>query len=158
MLGRRLIDLDQEFLRRFGDIGEFIRQSGYQSYKVKNSALVKNTLLEAYDDILFVTSSGFLTEDNPVSAFNANDAVLSASYSVYLLPSRDIEDAVKIVVKRQLSRPFTSDRIREEQVIRERYLIYSGLGDLIVFLAAPPSDIAPAISAHLFLADWHPHV
>ncbi|MCH4904899.1 shikimate kinase [Cylindrospermopsis raciborskii CHAB3438] len=149
LLDRRLIDLDQEFLRLVGNIGEFIRQSGYPAYKAQNSLLAKNIVSETTEGCVLVASSGFLANDNPESALSTNRSILVSSYSVCLLPSRDLEEAVHIVVERQLTRPFTSGRSREEARIRERYPVYAGLGDLIVFSAAPPPDIARAIAARL---------
>lgn len=96
---------------------------------------------------MLVASSGFLANDNPELALGTNKSILESSYSVCLLPSRDLEKAVHIVVERQISRPFTSGRSREEARIRERYPVYASLGDLIVFSAAPPPDIAWVIAA-----------
>lgn len=54
LLDRRLIDLDQEFLRLVGNIGEFIRQSGYPAYKAQNSLLAKNIVSETTEGLSLI--------------------------------------------------------------------------------------------------------
>ncbi len=150
LLKRAFIDLDEEFSRRIGHIGMFIRGEGYEQYKSHNSMLAAELLTEANAPILLVTSSGFLTPDNPRAAFEANERLLAACYSICLLPSRALELAVEVIVKRQLTRPFSRDRKREEEVIRDRYPVYAQLGDLIVFSAAPSSESARAVADRFY--------
>jgi shikimate kinase len=149
LMGRRLFDLDMEFLRRFGDIGVFIRDEGYQGYKLRNSLLAIEITTDADSPIILVTSSGFLTPDNPATVLERNKHLLADCYSICLLPSRDLEKAVEVIVQRQLARPFSDNRQREEEVIRYRYPLYAGLGDMTVFSTAPSSEIASAVASHL---------
>jgi shikimate kinase len=149
LMKRRLFDLDIEFLRRFGDIGVFIRDEGYQGYKLRNSLLANEITTDADSPIMLVTSSGFLTSDNPTTALKRNNELLADCYSICLLPSRDLEKAVEVIVQRQLSRPFSGNRQREEELIRDRYLLYAGLGDMMVFSTAPSSEIARSVASYL---------
>jgi shikimate kinase len=149
LLNRRLVDLDHEFCRRVEDITTFMRREGYERYKTENSALAARIAAEAVRPTLLVASSGFLTDDNPETALKANRSLLEACYSVCLLPSRQLERAVYIIVERQLARPFAREMVREEAAIRHRYDVYSQLGDLAVFSAAPAADIAKAVQRHL---------
>jgi shikimate kinase len=149
LMKRRLFDLDIEFLRRIGDIGVFIRDEGYEQYKLRNSRLADEITTETDSPIIFVASSGFLTPDNPEAALEYNKCLLAACYSICLLPSRDFEKAVEVIVRRQLTRPFSRDRQREEDVIRDRYSTYAGLGDLVVFSTAPSNEIARTVAHHL---------
>lgn len=96
-----------------------------------------------------VASSGFLTSENPPRAIKANRRILAEWYSICLLPSRDLEKTVTIILDRQSQRPFTRDRAHEEQTIRARYPIYEQEGDLIVFSGAPPGDVARALALRL---------
>ncbi len=146
---RQLFDLDIEFFRRIGDIGAFIRVEGYQQYKLRNSCLANEIITETDSPIMLVASSGFLTPDNPEPALERNKKLLAACYSICLLPSRDLEEAVEVIVQRQLARPFSCSRQRQEEVIRDRYPVYAGLGDLIVFSTAPSSEIAKTVVSHL---------
>ena len=149
LLDYRLVDLDAEFGRRIGPIGTFIRDEGYERYKLRNSGLAGRLATEAAAPTLLVASSGFLTPDNPAAALTANRKLLASWYSLCLLPSRDLEQAVAIIVSRQTQRAFSRDRAREEATIRARYPVYAGLGDLIVFSAASPHAIARAIAERL---------
>jgi shikimate kinase len=148
LLGRRLIDLDDEFHRRVGDISNFMASAGYERYKMQNSLLAADIAAEAVVPSLMVASSGFLTPDNPRTALKANLSLLAACYSVCLLPSRNLGHAVSVVVERQLARPFGRGRAGEEAAIRARYQVYAALGDLVVFSTASPSDIATAVARH----------
>jgi shikimate kinase len=146
LLERELVDLDHEFRHRVGDISTFIRREGYANYKIRNSVLAAEIAAETVFPTLLVASSGFLTPDNPEPALRANLGLLEGGYSVCLLPSRDLERAVSIIVERQLTRPFARDRAGEEAVIRARYAVYLPLGDLVVFSTAASRDIANAIA------------
>lgn len=145
LLNRRLVDLDQEFARRNGQIDEFIRVEGYNSYKRLNSALAEEIVISSRCEVIMVTSSGFLTPDNPPRTLESNMRLLAASYSICLLPSRDMERAVTIIVDRQLQRPFARNQAGEEEVIRARFPVYVTLGDMVVFSEASPNDVARAV-------------
>lgn len=149
LIERRPVDIDQEFVRRIGDIDAFIRDEGYQRYKSRNSRLAREITSESPSPILLVTSSGFLTPDNPEPALAGNRKLLASSYSICLLPSRDLEGAVRIIVERQLARRFARDPAREEALIRERYPIYALLGDMVVYSAAAAGAIARQVARRL---------
>lgn len=146
LLKRDRIDLDEEFRRRMGDISDFIAGESYKRYKMANSALAAEIAAEAGSPTLLIASSGFLTPDNPGPALQANRRLFESCYSVCLLPSRDLETAIEIIVERQLARPFGRGGASEEATIRLRYPIYAGLGDLVVFSAASPRNTASAIA------------
>lgn len=61
MLNRYLVDLDQEFGRRHGQIDEFIGAEGYDRYKLLNSVLAEEIAAASEYEMVLVTSSGFLT-------------------------------------------------------------------------------------------------
>ncbi len=148
LLKRRFVDLDDEFRRRIGDITVFMRREGYERYKMQNSVLAAEITAEAVSPTLLVASSGFLTPDNPEAALKVNQSVLDACYSLCLLPDRDLERAVTVIVERQLARPFARNRASEEATIRARLPVYAHLGDLMVFSAAPSRDTASAVARH----------
>jgi shikimate kinase len=149
LLGRTLIDLDGEFLQRIGNIDAFIRAEGYGRYKMRNSLLAGEIVGSATGPALLVASSGFLTADNPPQALEANRALLASSYSLCLLPARSPEIGMEIIVARQLGRSFSRGREREEAVIRDRYPVYAALGDMILFSADSPAEIAQAVAGRL---------
>ncbi|MEZ5904174.1 MAG: shikimate kinase [Geminicoccaceae bacterium] len=149
LLKSRLADLDHEFEHRIGSIGAYIRNEGYGRYKLRNAALARRVAATSSGLTLLVTSSGFLTPDNPPRALGANRLLLERWHAICLLPSRDLERAVAVILDRQARRPFTRDRDHEERTIRARYPVYAREGDLIVFSQAPPRDIARAIAHRL---------
>jgi shikimate kinase len=149
LLERDLIDLDFEFERRVGGIEHCIRVCGYRRYKEMNSKLAETITADTMAPTILVASSGFLTIDNPEQALSSNRRILEACYSMCLLPLRSFEEAVQIIVERQMSRSFGSNRAREEAKIRERYAVYAELGDSIVFSTASSHDIARGVAARL---------
>lgn len=98
---------------------------------------------------MFVTSSGFLTTDNPPEILAANEALLKAGYSLSLLPTTDLEDAVRILVARQMTRTFNAGIAKEETRARERFGIYKAAGDLLICSTANPDIVARQLMPHL---------
>lgn len=149
ILGRHLIDLDSEFCGRVGQIDQYIRSAGYIAYKQANSRLARALADEAPGPALMVTSSGFLSLDNPPETLLENRNLVAEGYSICLLPDADPDLAADIIVARQLERGFSSDAARERRTIGERFATYNAAGDMIVFSAAAPARIAAAIAARL---------
>ena len=148
-LRRALVDLDEAFLERFGDIGAFIRDDGYEAYKLANSGLANTLVAEAATPTILVTSSGFLTSDNPPDVLAANRALLTTGYSLSLLPGLELEAAVAAMVARQMTRTFNAGAIREEAKARARFDTYKVIGDLLVCTVAGPEIVAEQLALHL---------
>ena len=74
-------------------------------------------------------ASGFMTYRDRIHPdyLALRQRVASSPSTFVLLPSLDLETCVGEIVRRQLRRPFARSAEREEQVIRERFFIYSGL-------------------------------
>jgi shikimate kinase len=151
MLGRALIDLDETFLTRIGDIGSFIRDEGYAAYKAANSKLAAALVDQTDSPAVLVTSSGFLTADNPPEVLAANHALLGRGYCVSLLPSVDLEAAVETIATRQMSRFYHEgvDREAHAATARARFMTYWRAGDLLVCSSAPPDAVAQRLDVHL---------
>ena len=146
VLGRELIDLDIQFLNRIGNIGSYIRDEGYEQYKLADSKLACELKREVISPTILIASSGFLTADNPKAALDENHRLLAECYSLCLLPSRDLEKSVITIVERQMTRVFARDRASEEATIRDRYEIYARLGNTVVFSSAPSCNIAHSVA------------
>lgn len=147
--GRALIDLDQEFCGRIGDIDQHIRSQGYPAYKAANSRLAQGLVSSLTGPTILVTSSGFLSPDNSADALARNRRLLARSYSISLLPDADLEIASDIIVRRQLSRGLYTDADKQLHTVRERFPIYKAAGDMLVISAADPCEIAEAIARRL---------
>lgn len=87
LLGRGLIDLDHRFTERFGHIGGFISERGYDTYKIANSRLARETVSQIDRPSILVLSSGFLSPDNHPDILAANKTVATSGYSISLLPA-----------------------------------------------------------------------
>lgn len=148
-LGFALIDLDQEFCQRIANIGLFIRAQGYVRYKTENSALAHALIFPLTEPTIVVTSSGFLSSDNPYDVGQANLSLVRTGYSLTLLPSNEIEQATPIVVERQMRRGFELDRQREEKTFRERFELYKRLGDMVIISSSTAEETASVVATAL---------
>ena len=128
-LGIPFIDLDEQFRVRVGDISDCLKVHGYPSYARQNIQVYVDTLGTFSEDAVLALSSGFMTygiDAHPAYGDICRDIVANP-LTVVLLPSFDYETCVTETVRRQLRRPFRRSAQREEQVIRARFDVYSGL-------------------------------
>lgn len=156
-LGKRLspllklpaIDLDDEFCSRIGNIGDYIRTHGYESYREQNNLLARKLSSKGAMATIWIMSSGFLAGPVPDDIYRDNRTLVESGYVISLMPATDIDEATRIVVDRQMNRGFNLDRHREERKFRERYEQHRNFGDMLVTSAASPSSIADAVHSAL---------
>jgi shikimate kinase len=142
-LGYVFADLDSEFLKRIGNIRDYIKNEGYVAYGHRNTDLFFNLIDEQEKDTVYAMSAGFLLYPEPIEISSRNAKALSElGVSILLLPSQSLEETVAIVVDRVLARRPWLNRERETQKIIDRYPKYLQHGDIKIFSAEPPHDIA----------------
>jgi len=149
MLARRLVDLDDEFRAANGPIDHYMRGAGYEAYKRANSELAQRLAGHSPSSVLFVTSSGFLSPDNPPDILSSNRSLIRTGYSISLLPAADLDAASKIIVARQLSRGFLHDAEKERRTIAARFDLYRLAGDMLVVSSDRPEEIAANLASYL---------
>lgn len=142
-LGYSFVDLDSAFLKSIGNIAEYIEKEGYVSYGQRNSDLFFTLVSEQERDTVYAMSAGFLLYQDPngLSSMNAQ-ALNTLGVSILLLPSRSLEESVSIVVERVLARRPWLNREKETRKIIDRYPKYLQHGDIKIFSAETPSQIA----------------
>ena len=148
-LGLPLIDLDFAFCDAFAQIGQFIGEHGYERYRAENLDLAVHLVEQADSPVLLVTSSGFLTAAPGSDDHRRARALVATGYGITLLPALDIDVATPIVVERQLQRGFGFERESETRKFRERFAVYRHAGDMSVFSAAEPDEIAATVQRAL---------
>ena len=128
-LGIAFVDLDERFTASAGDISSYLRAHEYQAYAAQNIQVYLDTRGSLREESVIALSSGFMTyPDDAHRVYRGLRRQIVASPStVVLLPSFDYEACVTETVRRQLRRPFGRSAAREEQVIRGRFGVYSGL-------------------------------
>jgi shikimate kinase len=132
-LARRLrvtfMDLDECFMARFGDIGEYIDSRGYEAYARENFGLYADFLREGERSAVLALSSGFMTYPLDVHPEYAQrrEEISTSSTTFVLLPSLKFEVCVAEIVRRQMTRPFIRSAAREEAKIRARFEIYAAV-------------------------------
>lgn len=150
------IDVDLEFNSRIENITAHIASKGYESYARKNSELVERLIKEASEPIVFSLPAGFLVHESvPELVAKHIELLHRHGITILLLPSKDPEDTVDIVVARQLARwgvvPGESER---DRFIR-RFNLYIQHGDIQIFSTEAPEAIAKKIETELKLR--HPY-
>ena len=146
------LDLDQEFMARVGHIDAVIRGQGYARYVELNAQLFADLCEELPKTCVVPLSSGFLARDTPAELLAANQARVKATgTSIRLLPSEDRGAATRIVVARQMGRGLNLDEARETAKFARRFGDYLDQGDLRLFSAAPPAQIAAEMARALGL-------
>lgn len=149
LLGRTLLDLDLVFCEQLGLIGPYIAEHGYETYRAANLDLAKRLVHQPHDGVVFVTSSGFLAAPPDSEDRLRARALLDLGYVVTLLPSDDLEEACRIVVARQLRRPFGLVRQSEEVKFRARFPVCRDAADMLVVSQDEPERIAGAMAEAL---------
>lgn len=128
-LGVRFADLDAEFAGRHGNISAYLDTHGYEAYAEQNVGLYADLVGGQVRPGILALSSGFMTYRDRIHPdyLTLRERVAWSPSTFVLLPSADVETCVNEIVRRQLRRPFARSAEREEQVIRERFSVYSGL-------------------------------
>ena len=145
----KLIDLDYEFTKQIGNIGEIINRQSLSYYHQLNSQLFFN-LLKTSENSIFVLSSGFLVNDEGVNALHLK-SLKDSGISILLLPSSDNLESEEITVDRQMGRGQGYIREHEYLKIHSRLPQYLKLGDLQIFSQKSPENIADLIIQKLEL-------
>ena len=107
----KFIDLDEMYLSTIGDIGDEIKQVGYESYAYKNIELYRKIKEDNQDNLVFILSSGFMTYDESIHSNikSIQDDINNHEFSIMLMPSSDKQKCIDVIVKRQMDRKFTSN-------------------------------------------------
>jgi len=144
-IGYNFIDIDKEFCERIALIPNYIDANGYTAYCEANSELVDDLLFDNPENTVFATPSGFLVHENLDHLVNKHLNLISTGTSILLLPTEDIEEAVKIIVARQLKRWDDTTVEIEEDRFRNRFPKYSQYGDIRIYSIDPPANIAKIV-------------
>ena len=151
-LGCAFVDLDQQFMARVGPIETVIRDQGYGRYVELNGELFAALVGELPETAVVPLSSGFLARETPPDLLAANQArVKAAGTSIRLLPCEDVAQGTRIVVARQMGRGLSLDEDREAAKFPRRFADYLDQGDIRLFSAAAPDQIAAEMARALGL-------
>ncbi|MEH6631729.1 MAG: shikimate kinase [Halopseudomonas aestusnigri] len=140
------IDLDQEFCRRLGNIGEYIRLYSYEKYITENSKLLSVLLTSQDDPAVIALSSGFLATDVlPEIVAQNRKLVKQTGTSVLLLPSSEPNKAAQMICSRQIQRGFGLNSDTERTKYLSRVEAYQHLADHQIISTQNPEKIAQEI-------------
>ncbi len=152
LLDCAFVDLDQQFVARVGHIDAVIRGQGYGRYVELNAELFATLAEELPETCVVPLSSGFLARETPPDLLAANKARVKATgTSIRLLPCEDLGAASRIVVARQMDRGLGLDEGREAAKFPRRFADYLDQGDIRIFSAAAPAQIAAEMARALGL-------
>lgn len=147
-LNWRFVDVDQCFLAAHGNIAEFIRDRGYAEYASHNVRLYEQLERDMSAPTICAVSSGFmLYPDNVAPTYPALRRGIEADgFTALLLPSFDLERCAKLVVGRQMSRPYlNANEADEMRKIRDRFPAFMRLNCKRFESDGPPEQVAADI-------------
>lgn len=154
-LNQPFIDLDEQFMKNIGHIGDYIDTNGMLAYRERNTELLADLLNIADQKTVFALSSGFLVPDINPDLVKRNEKLLAKhGRTVLLLPASTPEEAVDEVVRRAMTRPYLNARPKRE---REKYLArhqqyQEYKSDIQIYSAASPETIADLMVDSLLCA------
>lgn len=150
ILSYDFIDLDTEFCNRIENINVYINSEGYKKYCFKNSELFYDLLEKSSENSVFALSSGFLVHENLDKLISKHKQTLKEQgISILLLPSDSLEESLKVVVERQLSRGFNLKEDKEKTKFTRRFPKYKKFGDIKIFSYDIPEIIAKQIEKEI---------
>lgn len=147
-LNWRCLDVDQYFLAAHGNIADFIRDRGYIEYAAHNVRLYEQLKRGTSVPTICVMSSGFMLYPAEVApAYPAlRRGIEEDGYTALLLPSFDLERCAKLIVGRQMSRPYLNANEDDEmRKIRGRFPAFMRLNCKRFASDGPPEHVAADI-------------
>ncbi|OXI18469.1 shikimate kinase [Burkholderia sp. AU15512] len=150
-LNWRFVDVDQCFLAAHGNIADFIRDRGYAAYASHNVRLYEQLKRSTSVPTICAVSSGFmLYPDDVAPAYPALRHCIEADrFTALLLPSFDLERCAKLIVGRQMSRPYLNANDADEmRKIRDRFPAFMRLNCRRFASDGPPEHVAADIERY----------
>ncbi|VWC82885.1 Shikimate kinase 2 [Burkholderia aenigmatica] len=147
-LNWRFVDVDRCFLAAHGNIADFIRSHGYAGYASHNVRLYEQLRRGMSAPTICAVSSGFmLYPDDVAPAYPALRRGIEADgFTALLLPSFDLERCAKLIVGRQMSRPYLhANEADEMRKIRDRFPAFMRLNCKRFASDGPPEHVAADI-------------
>lgn len=132
-LGYKFIDIDKEFCSRIALIPDYIKAKSYGEYCQANSDLTKMLLDENPHKTVLATSSGFLVHENSPHVVDRNLELIRNYISILLLPGRDPQKYVDIIVQRQLDRWDDCEAGEEKERFLIRFKKYQQYGNIQIY-------------------------
>ena len=132
-LGRTFVDIDKEFCERIALIGDYLNANGYEAYCEANSALVGQLLLENPENTVFATPAGFLAHEKSPHLVAKHLKLIKQGVSVLLLPDKDPQKGIDVIVARQLARWHDVEEQDQRFKFLDRFEKYKNYGDIQIF-------------------------
>jgi shikimate kinase len=151
-LNFNFIDLDDEFRKNYGDIGDHISKFGSQSYGYKNSKLFLNLIEKHRRKTVFVLPPGFVVNKklgNSRMTSRHLDLMQKNGLMILLLPSADYNQCLQILLKRQLRRGLGYNKKGVRKDVSTRFSKFKKLGDIKIFSVDKPDKIVNNIVSKL---------
>ncbi|WP_246637202.1 shikimate kinase [Burkholderia catarinensis] len=144
-LNWRFLDVDHCFLASHGNIAEFIRHHGYIEYATRNVRLYEKLRRGIAEPAICAVSSGFmLYPADVVPGYSALRRCIEADpHTVLLLPAFDLESCARLIVERQMSRPYlNANEADETRKIRDRFPAFMRLNCKRLASSGSPEQLA----------------
>lgn len=117
-MGRKFLDTDEEFTKKYGTPADYIREHGEVAFRDAESEIIAELCRNTVGSVISTGGGAILRRENVLN--------LRGNGKIYFI-DRDIEDIIPTS-----DRPLSSDREMLEKRYRERYPIYTGTCDIRV--------------------------
>lgn len=159
LLPMRLIDVDEEFRSRFGDIGKYGEKFGWRAYFEKQSQTIKGIfqhIIKAEVPALIVLPSSALLHYDYIEICKENRKVIfEHAILICLIAHKDLLEGMKLSVERQTKRPYDVDaELKGSQYIYQTEY-YTQVADYVVINDRTPYDAAQEIKEYILKKKNH---
>lgn len=144
------IDLDDHYLKTYGNINADIERVGYDAYCQKNIRLFEQLDANNHTGVI-VLSSGFTTypKQSTESYLALKNRILNHRYCIRLLPGKTWHECKNFIVARQLKRGLGYQKEQEVKKIQTRYHLYLNIGTIRVNSQYASDKVVEDILAHM---------
>lgn len=121
-----VIDVDDVYLQKYGNITQHVKEIWYEYYTQNNTVLFNELLHNWLEQTVVVLSGWFIW-------YYPYEKLSSHGVCVTLLPYDDYEKSISLLLDRQSSRDFFIDMSEEEEKTRRRVRLYQNKWDIMVY-------------------------
>jgi len=131
----KIIDLDDEFKNKYGEIEKYGNKHGWKYYFEKQSEIIQNVFnsqRNGMTSIIIVPASALYHKEYMSISIINRDSILNRSIIVCILAHKEDDTGAKITIARQLTRGYKVDEALKLQQYLYQSEYYKKIADLII--------------------------
>ena len=137
-LGMPLVDADQRFTERYGNITNFVDTYGWPEFRKAESEILEEIcFMYRRDRIVLTPGGGAVAHDQGEFYREKNERVLRQfGQVIYLLPSLDLEESARVLLSRESSDPNSASNRPSlgnvKDLLEKRHPLYKQAAHIVV--------------------------